>query len=186
LEPRRRLCSLAGVRVKVLIPLKQRVAMTSTAETIRYPLAPLASAVGVNASNRDIATACGVAVRTVIRWKRDGLSTSAACKAADAIREHQFLLWPDMADRALKAAEAAERALHERTKEIQRKAWRKKWAAMTEEQKEAKRNYVREYRTQARGAIRAHRRRYYAENRDRELERQREYDARKRADRRAG
>jgi hypothetical protein len=152
---------------------------------VRYPFDPLTVAVGPSSSSRDVAVACGVSVRTVVRWKQDGLTTSAACKAADAIREHPFLLWPDMAARSLEAAEAAERAQHERTKEIQRRSWRKKWARMSEAQKEAKRDYVRDYRAQARGAIRAQRRRYYAANRERELERQREYDARKRAERRA-
>lgn len=150
----------------------------------RYAIDPLVAALRAT-SMTNAARELGVSGSTIRRYLSDGIARDTAERYASRAGFHPYEVWPEMISDDLADADIAERQQHERTKAVQRKAWRKKWDRMSEEQKEAKRNYVREYRTQARGAIRAHRRRYYQENRERELARQRDYDARKRAERKA-
>lgn len=149
----------------------------------RYPLAPLLEAMRCTLSQAS--KRLGIGGPEYRRYADEGLSRETAERKALRAGLHPYEVWPDMADHDLEDAEQAERERHERTKAIQRKSWRKRWDAMTEEEREAKREYLREYRSKARAAIRANRRRYYERNRQAELARQREYDARKRAERKA-
>jgi hypothetical protein len=43
---------------------------------------------------------------TVQRWRRSGLNRDQAERVADALREHPYVLWPEMRDEDLAAAEA--------------------------------------------------------------------------------
>lgn len=140
--------------------------------SVRYPWDPLEPYVG---SDNDAASLLRVARRTVLRYKAEGLTLDQAERAADAVGEHPFILWPEMRDELI--AEPAERR-----RRYQREYWRRRWERMTDEEREAKRAYTREYRRQSKQAIAANRRRYYRENRDKELARQREYDRRKRSE----
>lgn len=75
----------------------------------RFPLEPLAQALGIPLITREqagpndvgvgyqpIADACDVSWRTVARWAADGLSTYAADRAAiTALGLHPMLIWPN-------------------------------------------------------------------------------------------
>ena len=149
----------------------------------RYPYGPVEAFLG--SSDGDAASELGVNRRTVQRWKAEGLSRDQLDRICDRLRVHPYEVLPELRDHDLADAEQAERERRERVREIDRRSWRKRWAAMTEEQREAKREYARRYRQEARAATSVSRRRYYQQNRERELARQRDYDARKRAERQA-
>lgn len=124
----------------------------------------------------------GVPAGRVQNWKRRGLTRDHAEAAADRIGEHPYLLWPDMRDHDIADAARAERvcalpwcnhrfvpvvwnhrfcsrrcanmsaASTDKHRERKREEWRRRAAALTEEQREQRRAKAREARRAAREA----------------------------------
>lgn len=70
--------------------------------SVRYSWAPLEPYVG---SDNDAASLLRVARRTVLRYKAEGLTLDQAERAADAVGEHPFILWPEMRDELIAGLE---------------------------------------------------------------------------------
>lgn len=150
----------------------------------RYPFAPLAAAMGL--TEHAAAVALGLSGSTQQDYRRRGVTEQVADRLAVRAGLVPYEVWPSMLDDAVDAAEQAEEERRERRRRQRRESYyrhreainarrRAQRAANPERARAVDRSY---YSWQQRRAK-------YLKNRDHYLERQREYDRRRAAERRS-
>lgn len=147
--------------------------------TLRLSLNDLAAALG-NPSDSALAELLGITRRSVLRAKKDGLTVEKAYDWCDRVRVHVLEVWPELVEVAAGARVCAAEGCPETFV-----PYRPQHRFCSKRCKNKVLNPVYRDRPEAREKKRATDRRYYAECRDYLRAKQREYDARKRAERAA-
>lgn len=117
------------------------------------------------ASNVRIARLLDVAPRTVADWRRRGLTAASCDKAAGAINEHPWLLWPELDD-----SWQRERVCHEQDCEVVF------WPVRQAHRFCSKRCKDRAWKRSNRERANEHARKWHQTHREAHLERCRRYD----------
>lgn len=150
--------------------------------TRRYPVAPLAAAVGL--PEHELGTRIGWSGAQAAKRRQEGMSEAVADRAALKLGLTPWEVWPDWGDDALAEFTLTEQERIDRRRAQWAASARRRWAN-DPEHRAARATYMRAYRAEAKRTLAAQKRRWVEDNRDLVRQRNRESMRRLRARRRA-